>query len=145
MERIVDMSFSSNRFAEYVLMFTLTLVLLISSTAAHGQKGGRGHPGLGSSGAPSATVDDGTLKQTAKAYVKVRGIVQRGQQALDSTRDDAQKQDIAEQVESRKLAAVKSEGLRPQQYNQVLQLARADGQLQQKFLSYVNRAKSGAE
>jgi hypothetical protein len=75
----------------------------------------------------------------------VRGIVQRGQQALDSTRDDAQKQDIAEQVESRKLAAVKSEGLQPQQYNQVLQLARADGQLQQKFLSYVNRAKSGAE
>ncbi len=139
------MSFSSNRFAIYVLMFALTLVLLISSSAAQGQQRGPGHPGLGSSGAPSATVDDGTLKQTAKAYVKVKEIVQRGQQAVDSTRDDAQKQHISEQVESRKLAAVQSEGLQPQQYNQVLQLAQADGQLQQKFLSYVRQAKSGAE
>jgi uncharacterized protein DUF4168 len=47
----------------------------------------------------------------------------------------AEKQHIAEQVESRKLAALKSEALQPQQYNQVLYLLKADKQLQQKFLS----------
>ena len=54
-------------------------------------------------------------------------------------------QQIAEQVESRKLAAVKSEGLQPQQYNQVIQLVQADAHLRQKFLSYADRVKSGAE
>jgi hypothetical protein len=72
----------------------------------------------------------------------VRKIVQTAQQALNNVDDDAQKQQIAEQAESKKLAAVKSEGLQPQQYNQVIQLARADKSFEQQFLSYVNEMNS---
>jgi hypothetical protein len=144
-ETIIDMSFSSYRSAVYAVMFALALTFLISSNAALGQESSGGHPNSRDVGAPGATVDDTTLKQTAKAYVKVREIVQTGQQAIDSTRDDSEKEHIAEQVESRKLAAVKSEGLQPQQYNQVLQLVQADKRLQQRFLSYANQVKSGAE
>jgi hypothetical protein len=85
---------------------------------------------------------DVTVKQTAKAYVKVRQIVQNAEQALNNTGDDAQKQQIAEQAESKKMAVVKSEGLQPQQYNQVIQLARADKSFEQKFLSYVNEVRN---
>ncbi len=144
-ETIIDMSFSSYRSAVYALMLALALTFLISSSAALGQEGSTGYPGSRNVGVPGATVDDTTLKQTAKAYVKVREIVQKGQQAIDGTKNDSEKEHIAEQVESRKLAAVKSEGLQPQQYNQVLQLVQADKHLQQKFLSYANQVKSGGE
>jgi hypothetical protein len=40
------------------------------------------------------------------------------------------------------MAAVKAEGLQPQQYNQVIQLAQVDKAFQQKFLSYVNEVKN---
>jgi hypothetical protein len=144
-ETIINMSFSSYRSAAYALMLALALTFLISSNAALAQEGSAGYPNSRNVGAPGATVDDTTLKQTAKAFVKVREIVQTGQQAINSTTDDTEKEHIAEQVESRKLAAVKSEGLQPQQYNQVLQLVQTDKHLQQRFLSYANQVKSGAE
>jgi hypothetical protein len=36
---------------------------------------------------------------------------------------------------------VKEEGMEPQQYNNVIQLVKADNTLQQKFLSYVQELK----
>jgi hypothetical protein len=144
-ELIIDMSFSNYPSAVYAATLALILTLLISVTSALGQEGSVGHPHSKDIGVSGATVDDTTLKETAKAYVKVREIVQTGQQAIDGTNDNAEKQHIAEQVESRKLAAVKSEGLQPQQYNQVLNLVKADKQLLQKFLSYANQVKNGAQ
>jgi len=141
----IDTSFSNYRSAVYGVMLALTLTLLISLSSALGQEGSTGHPNSKDIGVPGATVDDATLKETARAYVKVREIVDTGQQAIDGTNDNAEKKHIAEQVESRKLAAVKSEGLQPQQYNQVLYLVKADKRLQQKFLSYANQVKNGAE
>jgi ribosome-binding protein aMBF1 (putative translation factor) len=97
----------------------------------------------GASGAVNPdTIDDATLKQTAKAYVKVRQIVQTAEQDLNKTTDNAQQQEIAKLAGSRKMAAVKAEGLQPQQYNQVIQLARVDKAFEQKFLSYVNEVKN---
>jgi hypothetical protein len=139
------MSFSNYPSIVYAVVLALTLTLLMSSGSALGQEGSAGQPNSKDIGAPGATVDDTTLKQTAKAYVKVREIVQTGQQAIDGTNDNAEKEHIAEQVESRKLAAVKSEGLQPQQYNQVLYQVKGDKRLQQKFLSYANQARNGAE
>ena len=49
----------------------------------------------------------------------------------------------AKQAESDKLAAVKAEGLQPQQYNQVLQLVQTDTNLQEKFLSFVKGGGTG--
>jgi hypothetical protein len=116
-------------------MLALTLTFLISSGMALAQAGNAGQSKPGYSGATAAvnpgTIDDVTVKQTAKEYVKVRQIVQNAEQALNNTGDDAQKQQMAEQAESKKMAAVKSEDLQPQQYNQVIQLARADKSFEQ--------------
>ena len=61
---------------------------------------------------------------------------------MSSQGDEDAKKQAAAQAESDKLAAVKAEGLQPQQYNQVLQVVQNDNNLQQKFLSYVK--SSGA-
>jgi hypothetical protein len=74
----------------------------------------------------------------------VQQIVQEANQDLNKTNDKAQQQEIATQADSMKIAAVKAEGLRPQQYNQVIQLARVDKAFEQKFLSYVNEAKNSS-
>jgi ribosome-binding protein aMBF1 (putative translation factor) len=141
------MMFSPNNFAVYGVL-ALTLTFLISSGVALGQGGNAGQSNLVYSGAAGAvnpnTIDDATLKQTAKAYVKVRQIVQKAEQDLNNTTDNAQQQQIAKQAESRKMAAVKAEGLQPQQYNQVIQLARVDKAFEQKFLSYVNEVKNSS-
>jgi hypothetical protein len=92
----------------------------------------------------SSTIDDATLKQTAKAYVKVQQIVQDANQDLNKTNDKAQQQEIVNQAESKKIAAVKAEGLQPQQYNQVIQLARNDKAFEQKFLSYVDKVQKSS-
>jgi hypothetical protein len=86
-------------------------------------------------------VDDATLKRAAAAYVKVTDISAKTEQAINSTDDATKKQQLAADSESAKLAAVKEEGMEPQQYNNVIQLVKADNTLQQKFLSYVQELK----
>jgi hypothetical protein len=116
-------------------------MLPLSSTRAQssGQSGAAGIPEY--SAPPNAAnpqlIDDATLQHTANAFVKVKQIAQTEKQAVDSAGDDAAKMKATQQAESDKLAAVKAEGLQPQQYNQVLQLVQTDTDLQQKFLSYL--------
>jgi uncharacterized iron-regulated membrane protein len=140
------MRLSTIFFTVSAAMLAMTLTFLISSGVALSQARDAGQSNPSYSGAPSAvnpdTIDDATLKQTAKAFVKVRQIAQTAQQALSNTGDDVQKEQIAKQAESKKMAAVKAEGLQPQQYNHVIQLAQVDKAFQQKFLSYVDKVKN---
>jgi hypothetical protein len=101
-ELIIDMSFSNYLSAVYAVMLALTLSLLMPLSSAFSQEGSAGHHDSKDIGVPGAAVDDSTLKETAKAYVKVREIVDTGQQAIDGTNDKAGKEHIAEQLESRK-------------------------------------------
>jgi hypothetical protein len=141
------MMLSTKTFAVYAAIL-LTLTFLVSSGAALGQEGNAGQSNPGYSGASGAInpnrIDDATLKQTAEAYVRVRQIGQEANQDINKTNDNAQQQQIAKQAESRKMDAVKAEGLQPQQYNEVLQLARVDKSFQQKFFSYVNEVKNSS-
>jgi hypothetical protein len=141
------MILSTKTFAVYAAIL-LTLTFLVSSGAALGQEGNAGQSNPGYSGASGAVnpnrIDDATVKQTAKAYVKVRQIVQEANQDINKANDNAQQQEIANQAESRKMDAVKAEGLEPQRYNEVLQLARVDKSFQQKFFSYVNEVKNSS-
>ena len=140
------MKFLTNSFAVYAAILVLTVTFPISSGVALGQGANAGQSNPGYSGASRIvnpdTIDDATLKHTAKAYVKVQQIVQEANQDLNKTNDGAQQQQIAKQAESRKVDAVKAEGLQPQQYNQVVQLARVDKAFEHKFLSYVNEVKN---
>ena len=103
----------------YAAILGLTLTFLASSGVALGQEGNAGQSNPGYSGASSAgnpsTIDDATLKQKAKACVKVQQIVQEANQDL-----------------------------RPRQYNQIIQLARVDKAFEQRFLSYVNEVKNSS-
>jgi hypothetical protein len=126
-------------------MLAFTLSFLVSSSLARAQAEDAAPSAPRSSAASSsvnpASIDDATMKHTAKAFVKVTEIVQTAQQAVDNTADDAKKEQIAQQAQSKEMAAVKAEGLQPDQYNHVLEVARADDAFQQKFLSYVNKVK----
>jgi Domain of unknown function (DUF4168) len=89
-----------------------------------------------SSPAQSGQVDDATLQKAAKAYVKVKQIVHQTKQtasAYNGTQPDRAA------AESEELAAVRNEGLNPQQYNHIIRLVQNDPGLQQKFASYVNQ------
>ena len=83
----------------------------------------------------AAQVDDATLQKAAKAYVKVKQIVHQSKQAAAG--GGAPPDQSASQSE--KIAAVKNEGLDPQQYDQVIQMVQNDPGLQQKFANYVNQ------
>ena len=135
----------SNTFAVFATVLALTLTFLISSGVALGQEGNPGQSKPRYSGAPGAVnpenINDATLRRTAKAFVKVRQIKQKERQGLNNTNDDAQKRQITAQAESDKIDAVKAEGLQPQQYNHVIELAQADKAFQRKFLSYVNEVE----
>jgi Domain of unknown function (DUF4168) len=102
------------------------------STCLYAQASGTTNP---------SSVDDATLKRTAAAFVKVREISVMAARAIKSTDDLAKKQQLAAESESAKVAAVKKEGMEPQQYDNVLQMVQADSGLQQKFLSYVQEFK----
>jgi Domain of unknown function (DUF4168) len=108
-----------------------------SGSAASSSSGAMGESGsMASSPSQSAQVDDATLQKAAKAYVKVKQIVQQSKQA-QAAGSGAQANPTAAQSE--KIAAVRNEGLEPQQYNQIIQMVENDPQLQQKFASYVNQ------
>ena len=129
---------------------TLAVLLTLPISSSMAQSGGRNaDPAIPEySGSPGATtpqlIDDATLQHTAKAFVKVAQIVKSEQSTLNGAADDAAKMKAAQQAETQKVAAVKAEGLQPQQYNQVLQLVQTDSNLQQKFLSYINVGKAGS-
>jgi hypothetical protein len=125
----------------FTVAIAVLLALPISSSMA--QSAGKhadpnipeysGSPG----GADPQLIDDATLQHTAKAFVKVTQIVKTEQSVLNRAASDTAKMQAAQQAESEKVAAVKAEGLQPQQYNQVLQLVQTDSNLQEKFLSYL--------
>ena len=86
-------------------------------------------------------VDEATLKRAAAAYVKVRDISVKAEQEINSTDDTARKQQLMDESESEMVAAVKAQGMEPQQYNNVIILVKDDSGLQQKFLSYVQQLR----
>src|SRR5882672_9323577 len=77
---------SANNFTVYAAIVVLTLTFLVSSGVALGQEGNAGQSNPGYSGASGAAnpsrIDDATLQQTAKAYVKVQQIVREANQTL---------------------------------------------------------------
>jgi hypothetical protein len=124
----------------------LALAFVAPPRCAFGQDRNPDQANPGYSEAPGTvnpdTIDEATLKHAAKAYVKVKGIVQKRERALNSTGNEAEKQQMAQRAESREKAALKAEGLQPQQYNQIIQLAQVDKAFQQKFLSYVKKVEN---
>jgi hypothetical protein len=128
----------------WVVTIAALLVLAKAPAIAQDAAGSMGRNSPDYSGAPGAAnpaapvaVDDATLKRTARAYVNVEQISKNERSAISGANGDTTRQSLAQQAESQKIAAVKAEGLQPEQYNQVLALVQADKGLAQRFLSYV--------
>lgn len=121
-----------------VSVLATILTMLLACSEAYSQSGDASNPSsAAASGAVNQQINDATMKRTAAAYINVQRIERYGQQALAGASNDAEKQQIVQQVEAQKMTAVAAEGLQPEQYNQVIQLALADKTFEQKFLSYV--------
>jgi hypothetical protein len=97
-----------------------------------------------SSAANSGSVDDATLKRTAAAYVKLRDISIKAEQAINRTDDTARKQQLMAESDSAKVEAMEQEGMEPQQYNNIISLLSDNSGLQQKFQSYVKQLRSSS-
>jgi Domain of unknown function (DUF4168) len=132
---------STTTLGVFAVMLGVILTLLVSGVVL-GQEGNNNREYSGASGGVEPeTIDDATLKRTAKALVKVARIVQSAKREINLSSSDEQKQKIVAQAESDKIEAVKAEGLQPQRYNQVLVIARTDKTLRDKLLSYVNEVE----
>ncbi len=140
------MRFSTARFEVFATTLALILAFQVSPRIAFAQEGDGGRSSGGDSAAPAVvspkTIDDATLERTAKAFVKVRQIVEIEKQDIGKATTDAAKQQIAQRAESQKIAAVEAEGVHPQQYNQVIELAKVDSTFDRKFMSYVDKVKN---
>jgi len=134
--RIAAVKFERGAIAATILGMTLLPPVGIAAmnedsqpnAAIYAQAAGTANPSI---------ADDVTLKRTAVAFVKAREISVKADQAIDRTDDTTKKQQLATESESDKIAAVKAEGMEPQQYNSILQMVQNDSSLRQKFLSYV--------
>lgn len=129
------------------LIAAAPIALPTASAWAQAAMGSGSASGAGDATAPAApgmgdanTVNDATLKQTARAFLKVRQIAQDEESAASGGSADADKQKMMQQAESKKVAAVQDEGLRPEEYNRVMRLVQNDATLKQRFMTYVNQA-----
>ena len=138
------MAFSFRIFSSMAGALALSLTLPFSSMAQTSEPNPGGYSAIPNAATSAQSVDDATLQRTAKAYLKVSTIVQDEKTAVNGTGDDSAKAQATKQAESEKMAAVKDEGLEPQQYNHVLQLVQNDTNVQQRFLAIVNGRNAGS-
>jgi hypothetical protein len=142
-KRTITMKFENKTFATCSIILGMTLALPSFGAAAMTRGSARSGPiyAQAADTAYPGGVDDATLKRTAAAYVRVREITVKTDEAIDSTDDTARKQQLAAEGNSAKIAAVQKEGMQPKEYNTVIQMVQADSNLQRKFLSYVQELK----
>jgi hypothetical protein len=135
------MRYQPRALATCAAILGISLALPSFAPAAMDGKGPQNNAYAQNSETAPSRVDDATLKRAAAAYVKVRDISEKAQQEINNTNDTAKKQQLMDESESEKLAAVKAQGMEPQQYNNVIMLVKDDNGLQQKFLSYVQQLR----
>jgi hypothetical protein len=118
---------------DWVLILLTGLLMFMNSPALAQQSNesrNTATPGYsdapGSNDSSSTAVDDDTLKRTAHAYVKVRRISAEEMTSFKNATDDALRENVEQQAQLQKEAAVKAEGLRPELYNQVLALVQTN-------------------
>jgi len=137
------MKLSNGALAICVTALSVSLATAAGAGAAMNQAPGPTTPGY-SAGKNPQTVDDATLKRAAAAYVKVQHITLETRRILSNTNDANKQHQIIRQAELKEIAAVKRQGMQPQEYNQVILLVRNNDQLQRKFLSYVHQTQGAS-
>ncbi|HEY1933597.1 MAG TPA: DUF4168 domain-containing protein [Acetobacteraceae bacterium] len=113
------------------------LSLTLGSTPAVAQTGpgdaGRG-PALNNAAPGSATPSDDTIRKVGGALRDVAGIQSNYGQQMQLASPD-QRQQLSQQAEQEEVAAVQRHGLSVDQFDQVVQTARADPTVHQRLLA----------
>jgi Domain of unknown function (DUF4168) len=116
-----------------VLLASLTL---ISASATAQTSPGNAPPGqsMSNPGPAAAAPSDQTVRKAGAALRDVVGIKQAYGPRMQSASPDQQQQ-LAQQAEQEEVAAVRRHGLSVDQFNQVVQTARADPQVRSRLLA----------
>jgi hypothetical protein len=114
----------------------LASLALISSGATAQTGSGNTAPGktLTNPGPATAAPSDATVREAGAALRDVAGIKQSYGARMQSASPD-QRQNLAQQAEQDEVAAVKRHGLSVDQFNQVVQTARADPAVRSRLLA----------
>ncbi len=94
-------------------------------------------PAVPSTGTPpggSASVPDATVEQVGKALRKVEEIRRSYAERMQAAASKDQQQGLSQQAMTEAQQAVRSQGLSPEQYNQVIREAQGDMALRQRLL-----------
>jgi hypothetical protein len=114
----------------------LASLALISTGATAQMSSGNSAPGqtLTNPAPATAAPSDATVRQAGAALRDVAGIKQSYGARMQSASPD-QRQNLAQQAEQEEVAAVKRHGLSIDQFNQVVQTARADPGVRSRLLA----------
>jgi hypothetical protein len=116
--------------------------VLLAAPAAFAQQMGGGSPSPGPAApAPGgANIPDATLQKAGGALHDVVQIQQNYSQKMQSASQN-DKQGLADQAQAEAVKAVKNRGLTVEQYNQVIEQARADPGVKQRLIAAAQSAK----
>lgn len=114
----------------------LASLALISTGATAQMSSGNSTPGQTriNPGPATAAPSDSTIHEAGAALRDVAGIKQSYGARIQSASPD-QRQNLAQQAEQEEVAAVKRHGLSVDQFNQVVQTARADPTVRSRLLA----------
>jgi hypothetical protein len=114
----------------------LASLTLVSAGAIAQTSSGNTVPGqaLTNQGPATASPSDATVREAGAALRDVAGIKQSYGARMQSASPD-QRQSLAQQAEQEEVAAVKRHGLSVDQFNQVVQTARADPAVRSRLLA----------
>ncbi len=96
-------------------------------------------PGPAKEQAPSPSISDRQLDQTAAAMQQVSKVRRSYQPQLQSAEPDQQKR-ILEEANSAMVKAVTDQGLSVDEYNSIVQVARNDPEIRDKLLSRIDQS-----
>lgn len=85
--------------------------------------------------APDSSVSNDTLTKAGKALRDVAKIQENYEGQIEAAPTQEQKQGLSSQASAEAVQAINSKGLSVQEYNRVIQIARANPTVKQKLLS----------
>ena len=100
-------------------------------------------PSTSSSTSPSTAVDDTTVEKFAAAYTAVAAIQTQAADELKTTSDPQKADEVKKNAESRALEAVQSNGLKPEEFNNIAKKMASDENLRTRVAAKINQRTGG--
>jgi GTP1/Obg family GTP-binding protein len=86
-------------------------------------------------GSATTQLSPSTIQQAGHALRDVTSIRMDYSHRIQNEQDPGKRQELAQEAQGRQIQAVKAQGLSVEQFNQAMQVARADPQVKQRLLA----------